>query len=56
MSTNRSVVDCNVDNINGEEKSIEEPAPRNQKSRPQKIESDIAEKKSCMLKYVVGTQ
>ena len=56
VSTNRSVVDCNVDNINGEEKSIEEPAPRNQKSRPQKIESDIAEKKCCMLKYVVGTQ
>ena len=54
MSTNRSLVDSNGDNINGEEKSIEEPAPRNQKSRPQKIESDSAEK--SILKYVVETQ
>ena len=44
VPTNRSMVDCNGDNINGEEKSIEEPASRNQKSRPQKIESDSAEK------------
>ena len=51
VPTNRSMVDCNGDNINGEEKSIEEPASRNQKSRPQKIESDSAEKNAvcwCM--------
>ena len=62
VPTNRSMVDCNGDIINGEEKSIEEPAHRNQKSRPQKIKSDSAEKMMyvdvcwSMSKYVVGTQ